>query len=153
MIFFFLRSPIISLEASNNPDNSFLLFFIFSSDYNYSIALVSYLLQQLKDKCSAELFQQRVRPKERQTVAGTWGCRGQRGETHQSITVEMQLCLGSALVSFLEDRHWPANFLSVCFLALDSNLNPGVAVAWLEFLSVSSFQFTFLRVSPPAMDS
>lgn len=132
----FLRSPVIPLEASSNPDN-----FFFSTDYNYTIALVSYFLQQLKDIRSAELFQQRIRPKEVQTVAGTWGCHGQRGTDKfamdKSITVEWQHCLGNALVALLEDRRSPTRFLSVCFLALDSNLIPGVA--WLEFLSVSSF--------------
>lgn len=62
----FLRSPIIPLETSNNPDNFFF------PDYNCTVVLVSYFLQQLKGKCSAESFQQGIRLKEVQTVAGAW---------------------------------------------------------------------------------
>jgi len=68
----------------------------------------------------------------------------------KSITVEWQCCLGNALVALLNDRYSPARFLSVCFLALNSNLIPDIA--WLELLSVSSFQCPFLRVCPPAKD-
>lgn len=76
-------------------------------------------------------------------MAGTWGHHGQRGEALQSVTVEMPHCLGSALVSLLEERYSPTHFLSVCFLALDSNLNLGIA--WPELLSYPYFNVPFSK--------